>query len=587
MRILFLAGIVFCSINVHAQLGDPYQDANGKWGYKLKEGKIFVPATYDLALPWNSAGLAAVNIGRKDTVVKGVKKTIPGKWGLLHYTAGLVIPAEFDAIIPCNDELFLFNGEAKVDANGFMTGGVWGIMDRKKRQLVLDPNYDFIGDLDAQTGVFAVYKGGKYMYNGYVSMPEKNSKGKWALVNGKGMPFTSFAFHSIKKVNYAGFLVQDAVTRLFGIYSRTGQKTADCIYDTVYQFHWRDSLAAARKNGKWGFIRYDGRELIPLVYDQLADTDFEKTFIIATRGGTTYVVDKQGKEMLDPPASIDLQFSNALHAANNSKERGAALIGYDNALKAAGYSAGHCSYLVGQKMQQVLEIDFHGVFEYLMKQKGNVFSFMGALSILKAEHRAAIKSMAQYTVDVFTAEQNGKDAPSWPSGVPRPGYGWGKTVSSDRVVAVTMAPVTTTPAKPTKTKKELEEEFLGKRYLVDVAITDGPLYGPRSKAMLAIPKRVDNENSILVYFQYNLPGSNQDWTFYSAEQLRQLRTPKYRYVPCSYCGGSGIQTSSFRHTNDYSYTLGQKHVYTSTTTSDCNKCCGGKVPVEKGVQCEW
>lgn len=570
-----------------AQLGFPFMDTKGKWGYKEKDEKIIVPAVYDLALPWNSAGLAAVNIGRRDTVVKGVKKTIPGKWGLLHYAAGLVIPAEFDAIIPYNDELFLFNGEATVDANGFMTGGVWGIMDRKKRQLVLDPNYDFIGDLNPQTGVFAVYKGGRYMYNGYVSMPEKGSKGKWALVNGKGMPFTSFSFHSIRSVNYAGFLVQDEVTRLFGIYSRTGQKTSDCIYDTVYQFHWRDSIACARKNGKWGFVRYDGRELIPFVYDQLADTDFEKTFIVATRGGTTYVVDKKGKEMLDPPASIDQQFSNALRAANNSNERGAALIAYDNALKTAGYSEGHCSYLVGQKMLQVVDIDFHGVLEYFMKQKGNVSLFMGALSILKPEHRAAIKAITQYIVDKYTAEQNGTAAPSWPSGVPRPGYGWGKTVSSDRVVASNPAPVTTTPVKPAKTRKELEEEFLGKRYLVSVPITDGPLYGPRSKNMLAIPKRVDNENNILVYFEYNLPGSNQDWTFYTADQLRSMRTPKCQYVTCSYCGGSGMQTSTFKHTNDYSYTLGQKHIYTATTTSYCNKCCGGKVPVKPCVDCEW
>lgn len=582
MRILFSLLITVYCLTTQAQLGDPFMDANGKWGYKLKEGKIFVAATYDLALPWNSAGLAAVNIGRKDTVVKGVRKTIPGKWGLLHYTSGLVIPAEFDAIIPFNDDLFLFNGGCTVDANGFMTGGVWGIMDRKKRQLVLDPNYDFIGAMDVQNGVYAVYKGGKYLYNGFVSMPDKNSKGKWALVNGKGMPFTSYAFHAINSVNYAGFLVQDAATRLFGIYSRTGQKTTDCIYDTIYQFHWKDSIAAARKKGKWGFIRYDGREIIPFTYEQIADTDFDKTFIIATRGGTTYVVDKQGREMLDPPVSIDQQFSNALRAANNSKERGAALIAYDDALKAAGYSAGHCSYLVGQKMQQVVDIDFHGVFEYFMKQKVPANGFVGALSILKAEHRSAIKAIAQYIIDEYLAREKGLAPPAWPAGVPKAGYGWGKTVSSDRVV-----PVTTAPAKPAKTKKELEEEFLGKRYLVDVAITDGPLYGPRSKAMLAFPKRVDSENNILVYFQYNLPGSNQNWAFYTADELRQLRTPKCNYVPCSYCGGSGVQTSKYRHTNDYSYTLGQKHIYTTTTTSDCNKCCGGKVVVKPCVECEW
>lgn len=590
MRILFLLFVIICNRDSRAQLGDPFLDANGKWGFKLKDGKVFVPATYDLVLPWSSAGVAAVNIGRKEIVEKGKKRIIPGKWGLLHYTSGLVVPAEFDAIIPYfQDPYFLFNVGATVDSNGFMSGGKWGVMNRNTRKLLLDPLYDYIGDMDTKTGVIAVYQGGKYMYNGYVSMPEKNSKGKWALVStsftGAGVPLTEFVFHSIERDFYAGFKVRDAVTRKYGYYTTEGKKAIDCIYDTIGRFTWPDSLAWARKNGKYGFIRKDFREQVPFVYDQIADADFSKGFIIATRGETTYVVDKQGKELTDPPASIEQEFTRALAASNNSVDRGKALIAYDNALKAAGYSAGHCSYLMGKKFLQVVNIDFHGMYEYLTKQKGMTINFKGAMSALQPEQRAAVKALMQYSIDKFNADYNSGAQPAWPAMVPKPGYGWGKTVSSDRVV---VTPVTTTaPAKPPVSKKELEAEFFGKTYIVYFKNYDAGPYGSSTISLMGQVKRIENENSILVYFRNNIPGSNQDWTFYSAADLRQMKTLKNRYVPCSYCGGSGLVTSTFKHTNDYSYTLGQKHIYTATSTQYCNKCCGGMVPAEPGAKCEW
>ncbi|MBP6022330.1 hypothetical protein [Ferruginibacter sp.] len=45
-------------------------------------------------------------------------------------------------------------------------------------------------------------------------------------------------------------------------------------------------------------------------------------------------------------------------------------------------------------------------------------------------------------------------------------------------------------------------------------------------------------------------------------------------ITCKACSGKGTVTSTFSHTNDYQYTLGQKHTYTKTTTSNCSTCGG-------------
>ncbi|MBK8953795.1 MAG: hypothetical protein IPM85_17765 [Chitinophagaceae bacterium] len=80
-RVLFYF-LLLIAAPAFSQLGNPYYDSTlKKWGYRLADGKIFVNPAYDLALPWNGSGLAAINIGRKETKVQGVTKIIPGKWG--------------------------------------------------------------------------------------------------------------------------------------------------------------------------------------------------------------------------------------------------------------------------------------------------------------------------------------------------------------------------------------------------------------------------------------------------------------------------------------------------------------------------
>ena len=59
---------------------------------------------------------------------------------------------------------------------------------------------------------------------------------------------------------------------------------------------------------------------------------------------------------------------------------------------------------------------------------------MKASEVLTTPQRSAIKLLAQYTVDSYVAREKNSTTPAYPTGVPLPGYGWGKTVSSNKAI---------------------------------------------------------------------------------------------------------------------------------------------------------
>lgn len=61
--IITLCLILFGAIAAQAQELTPFKDANGKYGYKDKSGKIIVKPKYDVAEDYGQEGLAVVNIG--------------------------------------------------------------------------------------------------------------------------------------------------------------------------------------------------------------------------------------------------------------------------------------------------------------------------------------------------------------------------------------------------------------------------------------------------------------------------------------------------------------------------------------------
>lgn len=169
------------------------------------------------------------------------------------------------------------------------------------------------------------------------------------------------------------------------------------------------------------------------------------------------------------PEPQESTYQNALAKANNSKERADAIIDYYLALQSLNYSTEQLEKLLGKKFLQMMDIDFHGFYQVLMSKRikgDDVKLCMKASEVLTTEQRNAVKLIANYTVEDFQATQNNAPKPSYPTGVPRPGYGWGKTVSSDKIVnsnnGNTNPPTVVSPVKPMDELTVLKE---GAKYL--------------------------------------------------------------------------------------------------------------------------
>jgi hypothetical protein len=64
------------------------------------------------------------------------------------------------------------------------------------------------------------------------------------------------------------------------------------VYDNASSF--AEGLAVVNKNGMWGFIDADGKEVIPLKYSYAVS--FNEGFAKTKRNGKWLLIDKHGKE---------------------------------------------------------------------------------------------------------------------------------------------------------------------------------------------------------------------------------------------------------------------------------------------------
>ena len=95
--------------------GLAYVSINGKWGFIDKKGTLVIPAIYD-SVWYFSEGRAPVKID--------------GKWGFIDKTGALIIPAKYTSVG------FYCEGLASVEING-----KWGFID-KTGDLVIPAIYD-------------------------------------------------------------------------------------------------------------------------------------------------------------------------------------------------------------------------------------------------------------------------------------------------------------------------------------------------------------------------------------------------------------------------------------------------------------
>ncbi len=266
-----------------------YDDTEGLYGYKDEHGKIVIPAVYERAEDFYE-GLARVENGIKTGAIDETGKIIipfeydsvwqtkywihtrngnvqslfsktgelllsltdiiswnfpeeeiirikrESGWGCVSMNGALIIPCTFQSLGPC------LYGRLPYYENGF-----WGYLDKTGKVLV-PATFDHVGYWNREIwwglseGTYKLYNFANEMLHnkGWLRIVEPGSEGA-AIKTTNGWEFIDHEFK---------------VTQRFPV-----------IYDWV-EFY-REGLAAVKREGKWGFIDADLKEVIPAIYKRI------------------------------------------------------------------------------------------------------------------------------------------------------------------------------------------------------------------------------------------------------------------------------------------------------------------------------
>lgn len=264
----------------------PFQDENGKWGYKNSSGNEIVQPIYEDVEEF-SEGLGGV---RKDN-----------KWGFIDLMGKIIIPLKYQYLMPFSEGVASIKLNDKwgcIDKTGkliidikydfidqFVKGlaptyfnGVWGCLNKNGKTIipfkygVLDLNYDsnlirvnFGGQMSEED--WSVANGGKWGYidksgkeiipfkfdhaelfrNGYASVTIDNKAG---IINQNGETILDFKYLYVNLINDSMVIVMSDSMKN-GIYDIKGNEILPIVYDDIFSYN--DSLFAICLNMKWAF----------------------------------------------------------------------------------------------------------------------------------------------------------------------------------------------------------------------------------------------------------------------------------------------------------------------------------------------
>lgn len=226
-------------------------EENGKYGFKDSTGRIVVPLKYDYAHVYCCVygnNIAIVNIGGK---MKANHNFDGGKWGLIDKTGKEITPLRYDRIEDTSEDgarvaiglkdtsgtlVVSENGNSKSFDFACKIGGKWGFIDTTGKEIT-PLKYDWI---------FWCFRDGA---------APMGIGGKWTVVPSIAEQFNEFGnSHSVYTTpvpNYVG--------------------------------------------GKYGFIDKTGKEIVPLIYDDVDNFHNGKAYVkLGERG---FYIDKNGNEV--------------------------------------------------------------------------------------------------------------------------------------------------------------------------------------------------------------------------------------------------------------------------------------------------
>ncbi len=246
---LFLSILGGCTLNPFYE--DPIQQElyayieNDKFGFVDVQGEVVIPNEYDFVHEF-SEGFAAVCVN--------------GLYGYVTGENNLAIPCEYDEVLPFR------SGIAAV-----CKGGFWGFINSKG-----EPLSEFKCDL-----IEPIIGGYKMLTNG-----------TWDLCNAtlSNMAATGYEMVGDFCEGYA-MVKKDGK---YGFIDENYREIVPCIYSWVGNFS--DGITYALHEGKYGYIDKSGGVVIPFAYDKAGD--FNSGYARVENGGRSFFIDRSGVEVI-------------------------------------------------------------------------------------------------------------------------------------------------------------------------------------------------------------------------------------------------------------------------------------------------
>lgn len=366
---------------------------DSEYGYVDVTGKEVISCQYDNAGKF-SEGLAAVRKSWKD------------KWGYIDKTGKMVISAKYDKA-----EQFK-NGFAMVKKNE-----KWGFVNQEGTEVV-SCQYDTVSDFE--DGVAKVQLNGK---TGYVNTSGTEiipcgkydtveefvggcavvmSGGKYGLVNAEGTEVVACKYDGIGDTSEN--LIKVMENGKIGFINKNGQIVVPCgTYDEVKECV--GGLAQVKKDGKWGCIDAEGKEVISVKYDSVGEvTD---GMVKVELNGEYGYLNTAGQEIVPCGKYSKLgDFSDGLATANGNGYFGYIDTTGAEVLSCKGYvSISDFEHGFAEVATSSSTTIINGVYRSnrtvgLIDTEGNV--------VIPCEYNSIKRYEENYEAQVFQATKNGK-----------------------------------------------------------------------------------------------------------------------------------------------------------------------------------
>ncbi|MCB9080310.1 MAG: WG repeat-containing protein [Lewinellaceae bacterium] len=244
------------------------------WGYMMPDGKTVISPKYSYASVFRS-GLAAVKV--------------PGKgYGYIDKKGNWVVEPQFDVAEPFVGD---FARVAKLVVVGRGSSRRdWGLIDRQGKLILPMENHS----------IYAYFPNQGF----FVQKTEK----EYYFLNIQGKITNSTPYDNLTTYTDDG-LIRFRQGKVHGMLDNMGKVIIPAVFDELDDFH--EGLAAAKYQGKWGFINLQGEVVIPYRYD--GAFRFRDGRAIVANNGEVLVINKQQQVLARAPGILSGAFLTASH----------------------------------------------------------------------------------------------------------------------------------------------------------------------------------------------------------------------------------------------------------------------------------